>query len=226
MSKDKIADSLGNLESKVMESWRSGWNSYWKLVTDVARNPSSMQQAQREYLDYISRTAPSEFLKVMEAGALCYTAIAESGSELANQFVNRASAAGRTGSDRQGKTGAPISEFTFEGYEGDTLARQFLVTNHSAHPVSIAFAVSGFSSAAGDGASVPVELAPSAFSLDSSEEKVVACRVTIPSSLTPGVEYRAQLSATGLPALRVRLCVKSLGAPGEPEITLDDTGNP
>ncbi len=231
MSKDKLADALGNFESQVMESWRSGWNSYWKLVTGVARNPSSLPQAQREYLDYISRTAPSEFLKVVEAGTLCYTAIAESGSELANQFLKRATAGvngeqtGSQGQGETGKSGTPVSEFAFQGCEGDTATRQFLVTNHSAHAVAIAFAVSEFSSESGDSATVQVELTPNAFSLASGEEKVVACHVTIPSSLIPGVNYRAQLSATGLPALKIRLCVKSFGARVESEITLDDTGS-
>jgi hypothetical protein len=231
MSKDKLADALGNLESQVMESWRSGWNSYWKLVNDVARNPSSLPQAQREYLDYVSHTAPGEFLKVVQAGTLYYTAIAESGSELANQFLKRASAGVDTkqnGSAPPGETrkpGAPVSEFAFHGYEGDMPGRQFLVTNRSPQSVAIAFSVSAFSSETGDNAAVPVELAPNSFSLDSHEEKVVTCRVTIPTSLPSGVEYCAQLNATGLPALNIRLSVKSLGARVEPEITLDESGS-
>jgi hypothetical protein len=226
MGKDKLANALGNFESQVMESWRSGWNSYWKLVTDVARNPSSIQQSQKEYLDYISRTAPGDFLKVVEAGTLCYTAIAETGSEMANQFLKRATASADAantgnGATRTTKPGAPVSEFTFQGYEGDTPGRQFLVTNHSQQPVAIAFAVSGFVSETGDSVSVSVELSPNSFSLAAGEEKVVSCRVTIPMSLAPGVEYRAQLSATGLPALRIRLCVKSFGSQAEAEITVD-----
>jgi hypothetical protein len=89
----------------------------------------------------------------------------------------------------------------------------------------IAFAVSGFQSAAGDSASVPVELTPNSFSLTAGEDKVVACRVTIPPSLAPGVEYRAQLSATGLPALKIRLSVKSFGAHVDAEITVDENVN-
>jgi len=231
MSKDKFADALGNFESQVMESYRSGWNSYWKLVIGVARNPSSLQQAQREYLEYIARTAPNEFLKVVEAGTLCYTAMAESGSELANQFLKRAAVevkAEQNDSQKQtetGRTGAPVSEFAFEGCEGDTVTRQFLVTNHSPQVVAIAFVVSGFSSESGDGASVPVELTPNAFSLTSGEEQVVTCNVTIPSSLIPGASYRSQLTATGLPTLNIRLSVRSQGARIEPEITVDDTAN-
>jgi len=215
-----------------MESWRSGWNSYWKLVTDVARNPSSAQHAQREYLNYISHTAPGEFLKVVQAGTLCYTAIAESGSELADQFLKRASAGVETkqnGSAPPGETrnaGSPVSEFAFQGYEGDMPGRQFLVTNRSPQLVAITFSVSAFSSETGDTASVAVELAPNSFSLGSQEEKVVTCRVTIPQSLPSGVEYTAQLSATGLPALIIRLRVKSLGVRVEPDITLEDSGNP
>jgi hypothetical protein len=229
MSKDKLADALGNLESQMVESWRSGWNSYLRLVTDVARNPSSLSEAQKNYWNYLSRTAPRDFLKVVEAGTLCYTAIAESGSELASQFLKRASAA-TDAPDADSKRTAPsekppaaVSEFTFQGYEGETTGRQFLVTNHSAQAVTITFVVSGFVSAAGESASIPTEFDPSEFSLAPGEEKVVACRLQIPSSLPPGIEYCAQLSATDLPALSVRLRVRSLGPRAEPEITVGES---
>ena len=226
MSKDKLANALDNLGLEVMDSWRSGWNTYLKLVTDVARNPSSIQQSQREYLNYISHTAPGHFLRVVEAGTLCYTAVAEAGSEIANQFLNRVDTSidaekSENGAAGSARPGAPVSEFVFQGYEGDTPSRQFLVTNHSPQPVSIAFAVSGFLSQAGEGVSVPVQITPQSFSLNSGEEKVVVCCVTIPSLLAPGVEYRAQLSASGLPALRIRLSVKSFGAHVDAEITVD-----
>ena len=114
MSKDKLANALDNLGLEVMDSWRSGWNTYLKLVTDVARNPSSIQQSQREYLNYISHTAPGHFLRVVEAGTLCYTAVAEAGSEIANQFLNRVDTSidaekSENGAAGSARPGAPVS---------------------------------------------------------------------------------------------------------------------
>lgn len=215
-----LAEALKNLEGRVTESYLDGWKSYWKFVTDVARDPSSLQSAQKEYLSHIAQTAPNHLSKTFQAGVQVYSALIQSGGQLASQMYAQTAQELQDATDVAAKAAETVardtqtvpvvpSEFTFEGYVEETLSRRFLVSNKSPQPVTVAFNVSGFFP--DPDTALTMDLVPQAFSLVANEEKVVECRVTIPASLTPMTEFRAVLSAPGIPSLNIGLRVKSLG---------------
>ena len=217
-----LAEALKNLEGQVVESYVDGWKSYWKLVTDVARDPSSLPSAQKEYLTHIAETAPDRISKTLQAGVQVYGALIQSGGRLASELYTQtaqdlreaASVADKAAAaTTNGSQAAPVapSEFRFEGFAEETLGRRFLVSNKSAQAVVVALEVTGFVPDPGDGA-LQMELVPQTFSLGAGEEKVVECGVTIAASLPPNVEFRAVLSAPGVPLLKIVLSVTSLGA--------------
>jgi hypothetical protein len=204
-----------------MDSYVDGWKSYWKLVTDVARDPSTLQTAQKEYLNHMAQTAPRHFSNTFRAGVQVCGAIVESSGQLASRLYSQTAQDLRDATNGASKAAdafvrdaqaGPVSpsEFTFEGHADETLSRKFLVSNRSAQPTAVALEVSSFSPDPGDAAPT-VHLVPQAFSLEANEEKVVECRVTIPAALNPMVEFRASLSAPGALSLTMGLVVKSLG---------------
>lgn len=225
-----LADALKTLEGQVVESYVDGWKSYWKLVTDVARDPSSFQAAQKEYLNHVVQTVPGNVSKTLQAGVRVYGALIQSGGQLAGELYTRtaqdltkaATAAATTAETVAARVVEPApvapSEFTFEGYAEETLSKRFLVSNRSPHPVDVALEISSFTPDT-EGASVQVNVTPQTFSLAANEENVVTCAVTIPPSLTPMKDHRAVLSAPGLPSLSIGLHVRSMG---ERDIVIED----
>jgi len=217
---EALADALKNLEGQVMESYVDGWKNYWKLVTDVARNPASLPAAQKQYLTHIAQTAPDRLSKTFQAGVQVCGALIQSSGQLANQIyaqtaqdLQKASTATTKAmlASHGGQTPpATLSEFTFEGFVDETLSRKFLVSNNSVQPVAVALHVTNFTPDPGD-ALLKIELNPETFYLTANEEKVVECRLAIPASLAPMTEFHATLSAPDVPSLNIRLNVKSLG---------------
>ncbi|WP_047495568.1 hypothetical protein [Terriglobus sp. TAA 43] len=227
-SSQTLADALKALEGQVVESYVDGWKSYWKLVTDVARDPSSLQAAQKEYLNHVVQTVPGNVSKTFQAGARVYGALVQSGGQLASELYTRtaqdvtkaATAAATTAETVAARVAEPVapSEFIFEGYAEETLSKRFLVSNKSPQPVSVALEISSFTPDT-EGASVQVNVTPQTFSLGTNEENVVTCAVTIPASLTPMQDHRAVLSAPGLPSLSIGLHVRSMG---ERDVVVED----
>jgi len=227
-SSQTLADALKALEGQVVESYVDGWKSYWKLVTDVARDPSSLQTAQKEYLNHVVQTVPGNVSKTFQAGARVYGALVQSSGQLASELYTRtaqdvtkaATAAATTAETVAARVAEPVapSEFTFEGYADETLSKRFLVSNKSPHPVDVALEISSFTPDT-EGASVQVNVTPQTFSLEANEENVVTCTVTIPASLTPMKDHRAVLSAPGLPSLSIGLHVLSMG---ERDVVIED----
>lgn len=227
-SNQTLADALKALEGQVVESYVDGWKSYWKLVTDVARDPSSLQSAQKEYLNHVVQTVPGHVSKTFQAGARVYGALVQSGGQLASELYTRtaqdvtkaATAAATTAETVTARVAEPVapSEFIFEGYAEETLSKRFLVSNKSPHPVNVALEISSFTPDT-EGASVQVSVTPQVFSLEANEENVVTCAVTIPAALTPMKDHRAVLSAPGLPSLNIGLHVLSMG---ERDVVIED----
>ena len=223
-----LADALKNLEGQVVESYVDGWKSYWKLVTDVARDPGSLQSAQREYLTHLAQSAPNQVSKTLQAGAHLYGALIQSGGQIASQIYTqtaqefqRATNVAATAVSEAATNGAhaaSTSEFSFEGFVGETIGKRFLVANKSLQPATVALVVSAFSPEP-SGTSLQMDFVPRTFTLGASEEKVVECRVTIPATLVPMTVFRAVLSATGIPSLNLGLNVKSLG---DREVLIED----
>jgi hypothetical protein len=219
---------LKNLEGQVVESYVDGWKSYWKLVTDVARDPGSLQSAQNEYLTHIAQSAPNQVSKTLQAGAQLYGALIQSGGQIASQIytqtaqefqraTNVATEAVSEAATSGAHTATP-SEFSFEGFVGETIGKRFLVANKSLQPVTVALAVSAFVPEPVD-TSLHMDFVPQTFALAAGEEKVVECRVTIPATLASMTVFRAVLSAAGVPSLSLGLNVKSLG---EREVVIED----
>jgi len=220
---EALAGALKHLEDQVVESYLDGWKSYWKLVTDVARDPASLQSAQKQYLTHIVETAPDHLSKTFQAGVQVCGALIQSSGQLASQIYtqtaqdlqnasNAAAKATATVVSAKGSQSVPatLSEFTFEGFVDETVSRRFLVSNNSLQPVTVALDLTNFTPDPGD-AQLKMELTPETFYLGSNEEKVVECRLVIPASLMPMTEFQATLSAPGVPSLNIRLNVKSLG---------------
>lgn len=226
-SSQTLADALKTLEGQVVESYVDGWKSYWKLVTDVARDPSSLQTAQKEYLNHLVQTVPGNASKTLQAGVRVYGALIQSGGQLASELYTRtaqdltkaATAAATTAETVAEPVPVAPSEFTFEGYAEETLSKRFLVSNRSPQPVSVALEISGFTPDT-EGASVQINVTPQTFSLGANEENVVTCAVTIPASLTPMKDYRAVLSAPCLPSLSIGLHVRNMG---ERDVVIEDS---
>lgn len=217
---EALADALKNLEGQVRESYLDGWKNYWKLVTDVARDPASLPAAQKQYLTHIAQTAPDRLSKTFQAGVQVCGALIQSSGQLANQIYaqttqdlqNASAAATKATVVSHGGPAPPatLSEFTFEGFVDETVSRKFLVSNNSVQPVAVALHVTNFTPDPGDGL-LKVELVPETFYLTSNEEKVVECRLIIPASIPSMTEFHAMLSAPDVPSLNIRLNVKSLG---------------
>ena|GEM_PF-2239436 len=219
---ETLAGVLKNLEDQVVESYLDGWKNYWKLVTDVARDPASLPSAQKQYLTHIAETAPNYFSKTFQAGVQVCGALIQSSGQFANQIYTQTAQDLQSASNAAAKatitiasnasqaTPPTLSEFTFEGFVDETLSRRFLVSNNSLQPVTVALDVTNFTPDPGD-ASLKIELIPETFYLGTNEEKVVECRLAIPASLAPMTEFHATLSAPGIPSLNIRLNVKSLG---------------
>jgi hypothetical protein len=220
---ESLADALKQLEGHVMESYVDGWKSYWKLVTDVTRDPRSLPSAQKEYLSHVAQTVPNHVSRTLQAGMQVYGALVQPGGQPQGQPYTQstaASAQATSARETQARPSAP-SEFTFEGFAEETLGKRFLVSNKSAQPVAVVLEVASFVPETG-GTPLQVNLSPQAFSLGAYEEKVVECGVTIPPLLSPMTDYRAVLSASGLPSLSIGLKVRSLG---EREVIIEDVAN-
>jgi hypothetical protein len=214
---ETLADALKKLEGHMMESYVDGWKSYWKLVTDVTRDPRSLQSAQKEYLSHVAQTVPNHLSKTFQAGMQVYGALIQPGSQPYTQAAAEAAAAVR----ETQATSPASSEFTYEGFAGETLGKRFLVSNKSPQPVTVALEVSSFVPDPGT-ALMQVNLVPQAFSLGAYEEEIVECGITIPAQLAPLTDFRAVLSASGLPSLSIGLKVRSLG---EREVYIEDVPN-
>jgi hypothetical protein len=179
---------------------------YGESVRDVAAGKVSYTTV-GERLAAIARHEGSAYARSLAHAYLDYWgSVLDIGADFRQRLATGDAPAARAKSSPTNGGCPGGAELEFTGRRGEDIARAFVVENNQPQAVDVSFEVSEFAAEGGDARLRPgLSISPAEFHLESGEEQVVTCRLTLDPSFAPGQPYFAFLRVIGFPGMEVAL---------------------
>jgi hypothetical protein len=217
MDINELARTMGALGTRCVEEYTRGVQRCAKLLSDAAVRGSGdanpLEQAvelQKRYAEFVLTESPRIVGRLAEAGISYYAALASTGVEVMNSYVEQVLKPDSAAPQDAGEAArAPRSPLLFHGERGHRATNAFLVTNNRDEAIDVTFDVGEVESADGEVRFKPkAEFTPGRCKLAPRAQQVVQCSLQLSKDFAAGQVHGGAIQVAGYPEMAMPISVE------------------
>jgi hypothetical protein len=213
MDMNDLARTVSALGTRYVEEYTRNLQRCATLLNDMAaRGAGELDplELQKRYAQFVIAESPRIIERLAEAGASYYAALANTGVEAMNSYVEQVLGLDSAASRRSagGAQAAPAA-LLFHGERGHNATNAFLVTNNRDEAIDVTFDIGELESANGEVRFKPkATFTPSRCKLPPRARQVVQCSLQLSRDFAAGQAHSGHIQVVGYPEMAMRISVE------------------
>jgi hypothetical protein len=213
MDMNDLARTVSALGTRYVEEYTRNLQRCATLLNDMAaRGTGELDplELQKRHAQFVIAESPRIMERLAEAGVSYYAALANTGVEAMNSYVEQVLGMDSAASRRSagGAQAAPAG-LLFHGERGHNATNAFLVTNNRDEAIDVTFDIGELESADGGVRFKPkATFTPSRCKLPPRAQQVVQCSLQLSRDFAAGQAHSGHIQVVGCPEMAMRISVE------------------